>query len=563
MTQPDLLLLHPPSVYDFRKEAMMWGPVSDVIPATPVFEIYPIGFLTITEYLERHGYRVRIFNAAVKMLLSDRFDLRKALASLDASVVGIDLHWLVHAQGALELARLVKAVNPRAKVVLGGISSTYYHDVLLRDYPQVDFVLRGDSTEVPMLQLLEALGKDGPLDKVENLSWRDGRRVRSNPISHVPDRLDHISIDYRVIVRSTVRHWDVKGHLPYLSWMERPLTMVLPFRGCLHSCLACGGSRRCYSEFMGREQLGLRSPAKVAEEIASAHELVRAPVFVVHDPRMAGERYAESLLAEIKGTGTDAEVVFEYFSPPPTGYVRELAGATERFDIQISPESHDEEVRRAQGRPYSTKSLEKCLSASLEAGCGKLDVFFMIGLKGQDKESVRGTVRYCGELMRRYPGGIRKGLSAFISPLAPFIDPGSAAFEEPERHGYRRLLSSLEEHRRALLAPTWKGSLNYETLWMSRGDIVEASYEAGARLNRLKLRHGRVDDRTAEEVERQNSVAQEVMQRLEAGSSKQKGAGALAESEGGELCWKGELYWSIKGIKLNYPRILRLLLTGK
>lgn len=562
MTTPDLLLLHPPSVYDFRKEAVIWGPVSDVIPATPVFEIYPIGFLTIAEYLERHGYRVRIFNAAVKMLLSSRFDLRKALASLDAPVVGIDLHWLVHAQGALELARLVKSVDPRSKVVLGGISATYYHEELLRDHPQVDFVLRGDSTEVPMLQLMEALVKGGRLDGVENLSWRDGRRVRSNPLSHVPDSLDHIRIDYRVMVRSTVRHWDIKGHLPYLDWMKRPLTMALPFRGCLHMCLACGGSRKCYSGFMGRERLGLRSPAKVAEEISAAHELVRAPVFMVHDPRMAGDRYVKGLLAAIKATGTDAEVVFEYFAPPPAGYARQLAGATERFDVQISPESHDEQVRRAQGRPYSTKALEKCLSESLEAGCAKLDVFFMIGLKGQDRESVRGTVRYCGELMGRYPGGMGKGLSAFISPLAPFIDPGSAAFEEPERHGYRRLFTTLEEHRRALLSPTWKGFLNYETKWMDRDDIVEATYEAGAALNRLKLRHGRVDEKTAKDVERQNSLAREIMARLEAGPSK-RGAGALAEGSGGELCWKGELYWPVHGRKINYARILRLLLTGK
>ena len=27
----------------------------------------------------------------------------------------------------------------------------------------------------------------------------------------------------------------------------------------------------------------------------------------------------------------------------------------------------------------------------------------------------------------------------FISPLAPFLDPGSRAFEEPERYGYRLL----------------------------------------------------------------------------------------------------------------------------
>jgi radical SAM superfamily enzyme YgiQ (UPF0313 family) len=278
---------------------------------------------------------------------------------------------------------------------------------------------------------------------------------------------------------------------------------------------------------------------------------------------MAGPKYADALLRELRASGTDAEVIFEYFTPPPEDYIKAVAGSTQRFDVQISPESHDDAVRLAQGRPYTTKALEKCLSATMDAGCEKLDVFFMIGLSGQTRESVRSTVRYCGGLMERYPGGIGTGLTAFISPLAPFIDPGSAAFEEPEKHGYRRVFYTFEEHRRALLSPTWKGALNYETEWMSRDGIVEASYEAGAELNRLKLRHGRVDAKTAAKVERANSLARRVMEGLEAGRGGGDASGAPAGSWGGELCWKGELYWPARGARLNYKRILRLLLTGR
>jgi hypothetical protein len=47
MAAPDLVLMHPPSVMDFRKRTLLSGPVSDLIPSTPVFEMYPIGFTTI------------------------------------------------------------------------------------------------------------------------------------------------------------------------------------------------------------------------------------------------------------------------------------------------------------------------------------------------------------------------------------------------------------------------------------------------------------------------------------------------------------------------------------
>jgi len=39
---PDVILIHPPSVFDFRERAIVYGPISDGIPSTPVFEMYPI-----------------------------------------------------------------------------------------------------------------------------------------------------------------------------------------------------------------------------------------------------------------------------------------------------------------------------------------------------------------------------------------------------------------------------------------------------------------------------------------------------------------------------------------
>ena len=68
MRQADLVLLHPPSIYDFRKKSVLFGPVSDLIPSTPIFEMYPIGFVVLSEFLGRYGYQVRIINVALKML---------------------------------------------------------------------------------------------------------------------------------------------------------------------------------------------------------------------------------------------------------------------------------------------------------------------------------------------------------------------------------------------------------------------------------------------------------------------------------------------------------------
>ncbi len=112
MANPDLILLHAPSVYDFRKESILYGPVSDLVPSTPVFEMYPIGFTTMAEYLERSGLRTRIVNLAVRMLDDINFDVEAHIKKLDAAAFGIDLHWLPHAHGSIEVARIVKRLHP-------------------------------------------------------------------------------------------------------------------------------------------------------------------------------------------------------------------------------------------------------------------------------------------------------------------------------------------------------------------------------------------------------------------------------------------------------------------
>jgi hypothetical protein len=87
----DLVLLHPPSVYDFRKTKSEYGPISDVIFSSPAYEMYPIGLTSIASHLEEHGHNVRIVNVAHRMVSDPDYDAEAAVARLDPAVFGIGL----------------------------------------------------------------------------------------------------------------------------------------------------------------------------------------------------------------------------------------------------------------------------------------------------------------------------------------------------------------------------------------------------------------------------------------------------------------------------------------
>ncbi len=493
MSHVDLVFLHAPSVYDFREKAILYGPISDLVPSTPVFEMYPIGFTTLADYLERHGFRTRIVNLAVRMLRERTFDPEKMIAALNPGAFGIDLHWLPHAHGAIEIARLVKKHHPDTPVIFGGFSSTYYHlDLISR--PEIDYVMRGDSTEEPMRMLLAYLSgdRDAPksLAAIPNLTYRDPitGEVCSNPITYQPDSLDHLALDYQHILRSVMRDRTLPDYLPFASWLDYPIMAGLSCRGCIHHCTTCGGSADAFKNVMNRQRPAFRSPEKLAADVRNIHRFSNGPVFVLGDLRQNGMDYADRFLRSI--AGMKDQVILELFSPASREYMQQVSKALPNWVLEVSMESHDPAVRRAFNKFYSNEGMERTMEYALEAGCKRLDVYFMTGLPGQTFDSVMGTIDYSASLLDRYNGDGR--LLPFISPLAPFVDPGSLAFENPEKHGYHLFARTLEEHREHLVAPSWKYVLNYETRWMSRDEIVASTYEAGRRLNALKASHGLV-----------------------------------------------------------------------
>ena len=514
MPTSDLVLLHTPSVYDFRQETILYGPVSDLVPPSPVFELYPIGFTSIAAYLERAGYRVRIVNLAVRMLKDKNFNAEAMIKRLDPPVFGIDLHWMVHCHGAIEVAKLVKKHHPEAKVVFGGLSSSYYYKELM-EYPEIDYVLRGDSTEEPMRQLMDCIKRGAEPETVPNLVWRDSQgRTRENPFSHVPADLSDVMVDYYPnMVRSVFRYRDLASYIPFKDWLRYPITAVLTCRGCDENCVICGASATTFRDSFNRPKTAYRPPELVARDVRQIGRFSKGPIFILGNLCQPGEDYTYELLRLLQRDKVKNQLIFELFSPAPREILHQMSLASPNFCLEISPESHDPEVRRAAGRHYSSESLEQTLGDALDAGCGRLDLFFMIGLPKQTPESVMDTIDYCGSLLEKFKGD--KRLSLFIAPLSPFIDPGSIGFEQPERHGYRILFRTLKEHRQALLAPSWKYSLNYETEWMTRQQIAETSYEAILRLNQVKAEYGVISEQMARISEQRIKAASEMMHRID------------------------------------------------
>jgi radical SAM superfamily enzyme YgiQ (UPF0313 family) len=269
----------------------------------------------------------------------------------------------------------------------------------------------------------------------------------------------------------------------------------------------------------------------------------------VGDLQQAGEPYFYETLAFLKQARLKNEIVFEFFGMPSAELLEAIDGSVINWSIELSPESHDEGVRRVQDETvfYTNAEMEAVIDKALSLRCHRVDIFFMIGLPQQTYDSVMETIGYCGELFQKTD----KRLSCFISPLGPFVDPGSRGFENPEQFGYRLFARTLAEHRQLLVQPSWKYILNYETVWMSRHELVEATYDAAEGLNEIKMKYGRIRQRDGQKVAEEIRLARDLKDRLNDQEHHQTPdpealallAGEVNRFSVSTVCDKRELFW--------------------
>jgi B12-binding domain/radical SAM domain protein len=570
MPKTDLILLHPPHVYDFRKIPQLYGPVSDLVLSTPVFEMYPVGFASISEYLERSGFRVRIVNLAWRMLRDSRFDAEDFIRKLNAPVFGIDLHWMVHAHGCIEVAKIVKRHHPHAKIIIGGFSASRFYKELIQ-YPVVDFVMRGDSTEEPLRQFMDTVENGGSPSSIPNLVWKDSAaQVFENELNHVPQDLSGVMVNhYWTVVKQVIRYRDLASAVPFKGWLKYPVTAVFTCRGCKYDCIFCAGARGAMPAFANRKHVSYRTAEEIFRDIKNISRITRGPILLVGDIRDGGEEREHELLLLLKTGKVKNTLMFEAFYPMPLEFIEELARAAPGFSLDISPESHDPAIRGITlGRNFTNEAVENMIGSALATGVSRIEIFFVIGVYGQNKKSVLETVDYCEQLLQKFKAD--KRLFLFIGHQGPFIAPGSLAFEDPERYGIKLFYKTLEEHRKALLQPSWKFNLNYETDWLSRDDITEITCQAITRLTKLKAKYGQIPqaqaDKQVERIERARVLEMKISELLKSGRQAEISAfkPEMDAVNGFNSSERLELEIPVSGrIKLRYFSALRNLFRGR
>lgn len=352
----------------------------------------PIGMYNVAAALLEKGHEVALANFHDQKEKTE--DIRRNIAGQKPDLVGISI-LNANRFGGIEIARIAKQIDPRTPVVFGGVGATFLWQLLLRHFPEIDYVVVGEGEHAfaDLVRHLEK-GEEKEAAALPGIACRHNTRVICNPQPSPVEDLDTLPDPSRYFTFS---------HL-------------VSSRGCPGNCRFCGSPK-----FWNR-QVRFHSPTYFVDQIerlrrkgvdffyVSDDTFTLKPRRVIEICRRMLERGLKTSWAAISRVDrVDEEMLL---------WMRK-AGC---IQISYGVEHGSEKIRRKLGKHFTEQQIRRAFS--LTTGYGIMArAYFIYGCPGETERTVDQTI-----------GLIRKirPLSAIFYLLALF--PGTALYEDYCKH---------------------------------------------------------------------------------------------------------------------------------
>lgn len=308
--------------------------------------------------------------------------------------------------------RAIKSVCPGVKIVVGGTHATVLSEQVLRECSEIDIVARQEYDYT----LGEIISAGDALDAVAGITYRENGRIIKNPDRPWLENMDSLPFVSKVYEKFL----DVNNYC--YSFARKPMIQIFSARGCPFHCNFCS-----YPESMSGRCFRRRSVKNFVDEleyIAKNMPYIRE-IFIEDDTFTADRKRVMEVCDEILDRGlklvwscnTRADLPYEVMAKMKEAGCRLLVVGYESGNQNVLNETR-KGIRLEQSLEFA-KNTKKL----------KIKVFgcFMIGLKGDNRETIEETFRFAKKV---YPD------MCFFQQAVPF--PGTAFYDWVKESGYLR-----------------------------------------------------------------------------------------------------------------------------
>ena len=335
-----------------------------------------LGLLHLAAEAREHGYLPRIIESDVFSLGVD--EVARQVIEARPEYVGITL-FTVGVWNAADIARKIKDALPETSIIVGGPHISSMGKETMERFPEFDYAVNGEG-EKTLMDLLQALEKDGDISGVPGLLYRSGPFVRETTGRAINKVLDELPFPA----------WDLLPDFPgaykpaIYDFPRGPVATIAASRGCPFHCRFCDTST-----------FGARvrhySPEKVFEMMQHLNKTygVRHIMFV-DDLFLASKVRVTQLCNMILEAGLKMTWSCTARVDTVKPDVLDLMKKAGCWEISFGLETGSNELLQQMDKAAEVEKSEQAVKWTAEAGI-RTKGLFMLGYPGENEETIQKT----------------------------------------------------------------------------------------------------------------------------------------------------------------------------
>ena len=399
----------------------------------------PLGLLYLAGYLESHSnHNVDVIDAQPKGYTYEQ--LRGLLAARDFDVCGLTAMTFTLID-VVKTCRIIRDVNPQAKIVLGGPHVHLFPDqTISRD--EVDFLIQGEG-EIAFLDLLAKIDDPASWPSVPGLVYRDhSGAIQNNGIAPSTDDLDSLGFPAR----------NKLDQIDYRSLLGRRnmVTTMFTSRGCPFRCTFCD---RPNSPIISGFRW--RSAKHIADEVEQCVALGISEAFIYDDTFTVRKDRVHDLCDELIARKIDFTWdVRAHVNTVDEDLLKHMAEAgcdRIHFGVEVGNDRMMQTIRKN----TTVEKVRKAFKAAKKARMETLG-YFMVGQQTETMDDIEDTLRLAKSLNPNY---------AHFTIFCPY--PGTQIYAQALEQGILKsdVWKDFAENPSAdFELPVWEGNFTRDEL---------------------------------------------------------------------------------------------------
>lgn len=369
--------------------------------------LYPIGLSYLGAVLEEKGNKVIVMNMGDKNWDSVKDKLRSEIVKEKPDILGLSI-MTSNRTSSFKLFKMAKELNKKIINVAGGVHSTILFEQMLKNYPQVDFIVRGEG-EKTIIELLDAIEKrkgKGELQKIKGIAFKDGEKI---VITEPRQRMSSAELNKLPLPKHEYFRYQIERY---------GVAYVMSSRGCPFDC------KFCPSQPMWGRMVALRSAENVFGEIKYLiKEFPNLKLisfaddeFIIDNKRVIDlcKMIIDSeLKIKWRCTGRVTSITDELVSWMKKAGCMEIG-----FGVESGSQKILDNMDKRQTIPQIIKAYDICRRNGMNA-----TTLLITGFPGETAETINDTIK----LLKRIR---RIGDPGFL-----FLVPGTRVYEEVKKNG--------------------------------------------------------------------------------------------------------------------------------